>query len=89
MSTGKIVSQTGHAMVEMMKNAKQKDIRKWRHLGEPIITLAVPDLEEMKFIYKNVKDIINNMVMLLTLVLLHHINYLQLFQLVVLYIQLQ
>ena len=56
MSTGKIVSQTGHALVEMLKNASKKKIRKWRRESEKIVTLKVKDKEELEFILQNAKE---------------------------------
>lgn len=44
MSKGKIVAQTGHAVVDATIQAMcNGNLNKWRHSGEPIIALKVKD----------------------------------------------
>jgi len=53
---GKVASQSAHAAVGSMKNVDMDIIEKWENEGSKKIVLKVNSLEELKEIYRKVKD---------------------------------
>lgn len=49
MSVGKIVAQSIHAALDVVKLAKSQHLATWRNTGETVITLSVADLEELNW----------------------------------------
>lgn len=45
MTKGKAIAQCGHAIVNMMNEAKQSKIQQWIECGEKIVTLKAPSIE--------------------------------------------
>lgn len=51
MSKGKIIAQSGHAIVQAILSISKEKLQHWRDNGEKIIVLQVPNLTTMEYTY--------------------------------------
>jgi len=52
MSKGKVIAQSGHAIVNTMCNSSQSKINSWMECGETIVTLKINNIKTMQTIYE-------------------------------------